>query len=198
MMTPEEAYNKANSLMKEGNYTDAVTFISEMLHIHSEDADLFSLRAVSYFHLKNKENALSDINRSLEIQPHYSYRYSSRAFLKDAFGDTEGAIEDYKMCIALDPEDAVAHNNLGLLEEKLGYAEQAKEHFEIADKLAPFSPEANLIEKNKGNEDKAAPENLSIEEKSKITVMANVFKNRKTFKEFITFIGNGFKLKKTE
>jgi tetratricopeptide (TPR) repeat protein len=195
-MTTEEAYNQVSSLMKKGNYTEAIVFASEMLLVHTEDADLFSLRAVSYFHLKDKENALADINRSLEIQPHYSYRYSSRAFIKDAFGDTAGAIEDYKMCIALDPEDAVAYNNLGLLEEKLGYAKNAKEHFEIADKLAPFSPASVSIENTSESRETTTEENTTSEDKNKLEIISGVFKNKQTFKEFITFIGNGFKLKK--
>ncbi|MFN3916750.1 MAG: tetratricopeptide repeat protein [Flavobacteriales bacterium] len=194
-MTPEEAYNKASALMKKGNYAETVEFTSKMLLIYTEDADLFSLRAVSYFHLKDKRNALANINRSLEIQPHYSYRYSSRAFIKDAFGDTAGAIEDYKMCIALDPEDAVAYNNLGLLEEKLGYAEKSKEHFQIADKLAPFSPEADFNESKNESNAPVLHEDIPSQRRSKFEVIAKVFKNKQTFKEFITFIGNGFKLK---
>lgn len=143
---------------------------------------------MSYFHLGDKENALADINRSLEIEPHYSYRYSSRAFIKEAFGDTAGAIEDYKMCIALDPDDAIAYNNLGLLEERQGYTQLAKKHFGIADKLAGVKPKERV--NTKDNTSQNAEKNTP----TKSQLIRDIFTKRKTFKEFITFIRRGFKL----
>ena len=91
--------------------------------------------AICCFHLKRMEEALSWLDRAVELQPDYGYRFASRAWMRAAAKQFEGARADYKRAIALDPEDAVSHNNLGLLEEQLGYQMQAQERFRVADEL---------------------------------------------------------------
>ncbi|HKK40332.1 MAG TPA: tetratricopeptide repeat protein [Cryomorphaceae bacterium] len=174
------------------DFENAVYWYSRAISISPDDAELYSERAVAYFHRKMLKESLADMDRAQELEPKKPYRYSSRAYIKDAMGDTPGAIEDYKIAVELDPEDAVAHNNLGLLEEKLGHMAQAKAMFDLADALA----------KNESGSDDPAdyrPKNIQREieqEKTKKSVsseMLNVFRSREGFKEFVSFIRNGFK-----
>ncbi len=132
------------------------------------------------------------MNRAQEIEPQNAYRYASRAYIRDAMGDLEGAIADYQIAIKIDPEDAVAHNNLGMLEEKRGHHQQAKVLYDFADKLAKEFPEGMHPETEK-------PKNIQKEidkdarEKSLISEAGNIFRSRSAFREFLTFIRNGFK-----
>lgn len=134
-MKLETEFKKGVDLLKAGKHAQALKLFDDLLQQHPENADLYSERGVTYFHLNNLEASLKDMDKALELQPLKSYRYSSRAYIRGHAGLTNKAIEDYQKAIELDPEDAVAHNNLGLLEEKLGYEEQSKRRFEIADSL---------------------------------------------------------------
>jgi Flp pilus assembly protein TadD len=191
MATAKDYIDKAEKFYKKRNFEKAIYWFSMAISKRPDDADLFSERAVAHFHNGSKKEALLDLDRAQELEPMRAYRYSSRAYIKDSLGDVQGAIEDYKKAIELDPEDAIAYNNLGLLEEKLGYANKAKVLFDFADELAARSDSSA-----QGFEQ---PENLQKkidQEKSEKTLLgeaASVFKSKESFKEFITFIRNGFK-----
>jgi len=183
---------KATEAYQNKDFENAVYWYSRAISVSPEDAELYSERAVAFFHRKMLKESLDDMNRAQELQPEKPYRYSSRAYIKDAMGDTAGAIEDYKIAVKLDPEDAVAHNNLGLLEEKLGHMAQAKAMFELADALARDAS---------GSDDPSdyRPKNIQREidqkkvKKSLSREMINVFSSKEGFKEFVSFIRNGLK-----
>jgi Flp pilus assembly protein TadD len=182
---------KAIEAYQSKDFENAVYWYSRAISVSPDDAELYSERGVAYYHRNMLKESLEDMNRAQELQPEKPYRYSSRAYIRDAMGDTKGAVEDYKIAVKLDPEDAVAHNNLGLLEEKLGHVSQAKALFDLADALA----------KNEGggNPEDYRPKNIQKEidqeEKSKTfgKEVASVFTTKEGFKEFLSFVRNGFK-----
>jgi len=187
---------KAQKSYAEKDFEKSVYWYTRCIAIRPDDAELYSDRGVAQFHRGNKREALADMNRAQELEPHRSYRYSSRAYIKDAMHDTEGAVEDYRIAVKLDPEDAIAYNNLGLLEEKLGRHNQARVFFEFADALAkkesgmPTPPTDTQYPTNIQSE-------INREKKEQsstlLNEMAEVFRSKSTFKEFLTFIRNGFK-----
>ncbi|MCZ4408107.1 tetratricopeptide repeat protein [Cryomorphaceae bacterium 1068] len=192
MSTKYKFEKKAIDAYTGKDFENAVYWYSRAISVSPDDAELYSERAVAYFHRKMLKESLADMDKAQEIEPKKPYRYSSRAYIKDAMGDTQGAVEDYRVAIELDPEDAVAHNNLGLLEEKLGHMAQAKAMFDLADALA----------KNESGSDDPAdyrPKNIQREinqEKSQKSMSAevlNIFRSKEGFKEFLSFIRNGFK-----
>lgn len=196
---------KAEELMKLSKFEEAMELFNFVIKADSTNPIYFSQRGVCYYHLKDLNSALKDMNKSVELDPNYSYRYASRAYIKDAIGDVKGAVMDYQKATELDPEDAVSFNNLGLLEEKLGYIESSKNSFKKADKLAKLLEGTGVVTEE---ELKAAnveePQNVQQElddekqekkESSVVKEMGNVFKRKESFKEFIAFILNGFKTK---
>lgn len=192
MSTKYKFEKKAINAYRDKDFENAVYWYSRAISVSPEEAELYSERGVSYFHRKMLKESLTDMNRAQELEPKKPYRYSSRAYIKDSMGDTAGAIEDYKIAIELDPEDAVAHNNLGLLEEKLGHMAQAKAMFDLADALA---------KSESGSDDPAdyRPKNVQKQieaEKASKSFKAealNVFRTKEGFREFVSFIRNGFK-----
>lgn len=187
-------------MFKQGKYEKALEHFNEALARNSMDPDLWHDRGVCQFHLGRKREALHDMDKALELQPHYSYRYSSRAFMKGHLRDLEGAIADYRKAIELDPDDAIAHNNLGLLEEQLGHHEKARQHFRVADELSELLKEKGIDPAIYSEEE---PRNIQKEidaERAANTgpqavfrEMKSVFRSGKNFKEFLTFIRKGFR-----
>lgn len=184
---------KAEKFYSEHKFKDAIYWYTRAI-AENANAELYSERAVAFFHNRELKEALEDMNRAQELEPNRAYRYSSRAYIRDAMGDVDGAIKDYEKAIELDPEDAIAHNNLGLLVEKLGHHQKAKVIFDFADKLA---------QEQLGDPTAKAerPTNIQTEinkEKKETTLVAEmvkVFTSGNQFREFLKFVKNGFRLK---
>lgn len=191
-MSDKDTYLKKGELSyQKRDFKEAITWFSKALKIDSNDADLYSTRGVAHFHSGNLPASLQDMNTSQSLEPNSPYRYASRAYIKDAMGDTHGAIIDYQKTIELDPEDAIALNNLGMLEEKLGHQVKAQTLFKFADDLTK--------RENSTPETFERPTNIQKEinekrqEQSLSTEIKKVFTSKSAFKEFISFVKNGFK-----
>ena len=201
-MNALQHYQKAQQLIINEQYKDALKEIRKAVALDPNNADFISEYGVVLFHLKRKLEAIEQLNKAQKLDPKNTYRYSSRAYLKDSIGDTQGAIDDYLKCIELDPEDAVAYNNLGLLEEKLGRKQQAEKRFKKADELSQILSENNISLESKTPEETVAPRNVQkeiqeerkeIEEKGRLGIMIDVFRDKKTRKEFVQFLKGGLK-----
>lgn len=201
-------HKKAQDYIDAQKYDKALSAFNEALKKAPNHPDILSHRGVCYLHLNQKKNCLDDLNLSLQLQPDYSYRYASLAYAKDYFGDIDGAIAAYEKAIELDPEDAIAFNNLGLLQEKKGYQQKAQRQFEKADKLAKIERKfMDRLDKDENRDASPAPGKGETLQPKKLTpdkvlsrkeVYRSLFKDGKTFKEFIVFIKQGFKLTKDD
>ena len=161
-----------------------------------------SHRAVVLHLLNRHEEAMSELNKALDLDPQNPYRYSSRAFLKDRIGDLKGAIADYEKAIEMDPEDAISINNKGLVEEKLGYKERANESFKRADDLVGYQPSGRIA-----NEESAPTTAGSLadadednpEEKmtfsSYLSTLGDVITDQNVRKDFFKFVSDKLKRK---
>ncbi len=200
-------HKKGNDLLDQQKFEEAIKAFNEALKIAPEHPDILSHRGVCYLHMNRKKSCIDDLQKAKEIEPDNSYRYASMAYALDFFGDLDGAIALYEVAVKLDPDDAVAHNNLGLLLEKKGYADKAKRKFERADKLAKIEKKIfdDLDEKISPESPTPSegttiqPKKLSADKKrSEKEVIKDVFTKKSSFKEFLNFIKNGFKLKKND
>lgn len=201
-------HKKAQDYIDAQKYDKALSAFNEALKKAPNHPDILSHRGVCYLHLNQKKNCLDDLNLSLQLQPDYSYRYASLAYAKDYFGDIDGAIAAYEKAIELDPEDAIAYNNLGLLQEKKGYQQKAQRQFEKADKLAKIErkfmdrldeEEGQSPAPDPGKGETLQPKKLIPDEVlTRKQVYRSLFTDGKTFKEFVVFIKQGFKLSKDD
>lgn len=205
-MFVNKIHEKAHDTLKSGKIEDAIELYTKALESSPGHPDIISDRAVAYLHLNNKDLCYADFQFALELQPNKAYRYASFAFAMNHFGDIEGAITQYQRAIELDPDDAVAHNNLGLLLEQKGYKDEAQVKFERADRLSKLEDEfLDMMDDMDGTpkvEKTVAPDSNESEiqkdapaEKSVTSEMKKVLTKKESFKEFIQFVKNGFKLK---
>lgn len=180
-------YTRAICFRKIEAFEKSIADLSTILIRLPDEATLFCERGISYFHNKNINAALVDMNKAVALDPKNPFRYSSRAYIR-ANIDVEGAIEDYKKAIELDPEDAISYNNLGLLEENLGKMSSAKNRFKTANKIIGYHPEKRAeIQKNKETEVQSSQKNTIGK------IMLSVFTSKTTRKEYFAYLKSIFK-----
>ena len=188
----EQAKDKVN----QNDFDSALTLLNKALDAEPNHVDAIYERGVIYTNKKQLDLALFDFNRLVELVPNYPFYYSCRAFVKSALKDVSGAIADYEMAVKLDPQDAIAYNNLGLLQEQAGYKSLAEKSFEKSNENLGYNPnrygegEVKLPEVPKKEEPEVAESH-----QSKSAIIKSVFTTKSTFREFLNFIKNGFKIK---
>lgn len=187
--------------LNNGQFDLAVDHFSKAIEADPSIAHYHSERAVAFVNMKKFQLAIQDLNQAVELDPNYGFRYAARAFVKNALGDKNGAIADYEKAIELDPEDAISRNNLGLIYEYGGKMEASKTLFKEADELSDATnnplPEINKEGGNGPKSDAHNQQNTSNKEDkiSFLQAIKKIFTDKDTFKEFISFIKNGFKFK---
>ena len=193
-------WDQAQNYIKETKFDKALDLLNQALDIDPKNPNILSERAVVYFHLEDKERALKELDVCVLLEPTNPYRYSSRAYVKAALKDIEGAIADYEKCVHLDPQDAIAYNNLGLLLESLGRMKQAKRNFDRADELEGVLKDRGIdLPKDETqdvkSEETSDAQRTKEEKTSTWSIVKGTLTDRSLFKEYISFIRNGFKLK---
>ena len=193
-------WEKAKQQIESGQLNEALVSLNSAVELDRNNPDIISERAVVIFHLGDKRKALSELDRCVELEPNNPYRYSSRAYIKANLQMIDEAIADYEICVEMDPNDPIAYNNLGLLLEGKGRMAAAKKNFSKAEQLEgvlnergvslPQSDDniANTIEKE-------LLEELENSEKSSWSMAKKVFTRKSVFKEYWSFVLNGFKIK---
>lgn len=197
-MTQTDYFALGLAKVKENEHQNAIDLFTIVLDADPKNADALSQRAVCYLNLGKYDLSMFDMNQAIEFDSNYSYRYSCRAYLKARLRDHVGAVADYQRAVELDPEDHIAYNNLGLAQEQLGYAQASKRNFDKSDELNGI--ERKIKDPKSFLAGDTIEPNFIIPDKkaSKSEVLKDVLTTKKTFKEFILFIKNGFKLKKDD
>jgi tetratricopeptide (TPR) repeat protein len=85
--------------------------------------------------LGDKQGAIADYSKAIELKPDLAEAYSNRGNARSALGDKQGAIADYSKAIELKPDLAGAYNNRGLARSDLGDKQGAIEDAQKAAKL---------------------------------------------------------------
>ena len=78
----------------------------------------------------NKEAALTSLNRSLQIDPHYTAALKERAELRLDAADYQSAIEDLKTALSVKPGDKETSLRLALTYELANKPEEAQRVYE--------------------------------------------------------------------
>lgn len=205
--------NNQNST--EADYLNAIKILSNIFPTVSNKKDIFYNRAVCYLNTAQFELAVFDFSVLIEIEPNKAFNYSCRAFAKARTTDKKGAIADYEKALELEPNNPITYNNMGLVQEEIGYIKQAKKSFEQSDDLRKKEEANKVLHLQDNQKVKQEVENRlekiksetpptaapitpteTVNEKTKSELVKEIFTDKSTFKEFIQFIKNGFKLSK--
>ncbi|MFT5823531.1 MAG: tetratricopeptide (TPR) repeat protein [Crocinitomix sp.] len=214
-MTKDANFAKGLIKVKENDHLAAIKLFTLVLKTDPKDANALSQRAVCYLNLQNHKKSMADINAAIQADPTHGYYYQCRAYIKANMKDYEGSIKDYEKAVELDPEDSIAYNNLALAQEQMGWAKQAKANFNKSDTIAGIKTAEerskdrvgkNGIAEHKngdtGNKNGAPVINKADKQKESsntaLQEAKSVFTKKSSFKEFLNFIKNGFKLKKDD
>jgi tetratricopeptide (TPR) repeat protein len=206
-----KAHEEAYQYLQNADFEKAVNKYSDCIRDTPDSPELYSERGVAFLNLKQQNLCLSDLNKSVDLQPDYAYRYASRGHAKDFFGDIDGAIEDYETAAELDPNDSIVYNNLGLLLEKKGNISMAKENYDRSDELRLEAERAKTIELETlvvSDEGIIEETKISLETKEMLSnskavskkrtaadELKKFFREKNQWAEFLKFLKNGFKIK---
>jgi tetratricopeptide (TPR) repeat protein len=194
---------EAEAHMSNKEFDLALAKYNEALAVDPENPDIYHDKAVCLINADKRREALPLFDKALELQSDYSYRYASRGFLRYLLADINGARQDYLQALAMDPEDAVTQNNLELLEEKTAAIEEKKKQGKFRREMDSML-EASAVVKEREAEDQKEKENETGKKKEsdsaeassgKQEVIKEVFTSKSSFKEYVSFVFNGFKLK---
>ncbi|XP_054713002.1 tetratricopeptide repeat protein 1-like [Uloborus diversus] len=105
--------NDGNDHFKRGEYAEAVKLYTRAINIcpikYSTDRSiLFSNRAAAKIGLEQKEEAVLDCNKAIELNPNYLKAVLRRAQVFRKLNNLESCLEDYKKVLELDPNNAEA------------------------------------------------------------------------------------------
>lgn len=121
------------------NYDDIDAEINES----PKDATLFFKKAQRKFNFHQKESAIADVNKAIEMLPFYGEAYYLRGYLNLALGDTVEACRDFHSSIA---EDYAGESELMDYCNTRRISEALEERREVSNPFEGFDPNANHIE----------------------------------------------------
>ncbi|MCC5614918.1 tetratricopeptide repeat protein [Nostoc sp. CHAB 5836] len=122
----------ALKLAQQGEYTEAIALLSQLIFRHPHNAVDYNNRGLIYFQSGERQKALSDYNTALKLNPYLASAYNNRANYYAACGELAAALADYDQAINLNPRHVRAWINRGITWRDLGQYEEAIDNFEVA------------------------------------------------------------------
>ncbi len=127
----------AQKAMAEGKYDDAVEKVTRAMEKDPGAFILYYNRALAYEKKGDKEKALLDYKKSLELKPDFLLSLTAVGNIMAAKSDFTGAVEYYKKALDQGLTDTLALYNYGACLINLGDNDQAKAVFEKLLELDP-------------------------------------------------------------
>jgi tetratricopeptide (TPR) repeat protein len=117
---------------QQGDYTEAITLLSELIYRHPDSAVDYNNRGLIYFQSGATHQALCDYNTAIALNPTLASAYNNRANYYAACGELAAALADYDQALDLNPRYVRAWINRGITLRDLGQYDEAIENFEVA------------------------------------------------------------------
>lgn len=140
-------FEKKNEVNSTGGYVIHLIFLKELIKHKNQSSKDLNLPFGAYYYLNkgtvehnfsNFNQAISEINKSIKINPNLPLSYHNRGLVKLKLGQIESAIYDFEKSIELDPKFANAHYNMGLANSILKKHNIALTNFNNAISINPF------------------------------------------------------------
>jgi tetratricopeptide (TPR) repeat protein len=99
-------YLAGNNFFKDHHYDRAEESYLDALNKKPDHLPALRGLANTYVQLKQYDQALTAINRAMELDPEFGGHYATRGIIYDRMGESELAIADYEKALVLYPEVA--------------------------------------------------------------------------------------------
>jgi tetratricopeptide (TPR) repeat protein/SAM-dependent methyltransferase len=139
----KEAFAKAVSHHKAGNFGEAVRLYSEILNIYPDDAPTLHMRGFLAHQQKQYPLAEDLMRKAILHDPGTAVFYHSLGNAQKAQGRLHEAIQSYRQGLALDPSSSEMHNNVGNILTTMDALDEGIHHYERALVLRPSFVEAH-------------------------------------------------------
>jgi tetratricopeptide (TPR) repeat protein/S1-C subfamily serine protease len=127
---------KAVILNDKKEYQAAIAIYDESIRAYPE-AYAYYNRGTTKSTLGNKQGAIVDFDRAIELNPKLTQAYFNRGAAKSELRNNQGAIIDYDRAIELNPKYAEAYYNRGTARSELGDKQRAIIDYDRAIALNP-------------------------------------------------------------
>ncbi|MDI6758520.1 MAG: tetratricopeptide repeat protein [Candidatus Omnitrophota bacterium] len=132
---------------------------SEVVKMDIISPEMYLKRGMAYYSKGNFNQAISDFNKAIKVDPNYSIAYAKRGLAYFEKKDTAYAISDYTKAIAINPRYEEAYYIRGLAYASQEKFEQAISDYAKAIEINPDYVQAYInrgfINTNKGNLEQA-------------------------------------------
>ena len=105
----EEIYDKANNLLKNKNYKDALVIYNQAIEKNSRSYMAYYERGYCYTNLGKKSEAKNDYSISISINQSFARAYYWRGGVNYDLGDYVSSANDWKKAYSLDSKDTSAY-----------------------------------------------------------------------------------------
>jgi len=132
----------------QGKYAEAEPLYKRLLEIAVDFKEAqfisYTYRGISHLEKEQIDDAISDFNKAIELNPRNAAAYISRGIAYYKQGQIDQAISDYDKAIEINPEYAEAYYNRGNAFGKQGQFDQAISDYNKAIEINPEYAEAYL------------------------------------------------------
>ena len=112
-----------------------LSLVACIAFVTGQDAEAYVLRGDWYSDSENYEQAFSEYNRAIEIDPQYADAYNARGGVYYGEGEFDKAIADFDKAITINPNDGDAYLTRGIYLMKMGENQRAISDLERAMEL---------------------------------------------------------------
>ena len=132
-------YTSAIEAYNQGRYQTAVTLVNKAIDIDKDQSDFYVLRAKANYKIRNKNLAMDDLNKSLELEDNFNALHlRGKLFLENS--DLKKAKVDFRNAYELNSESADLLFDLGYLEYLNGENQLALDYYTKASKYDSGNP----------------------------------------------------------
>ena len=139
-----ESYAKGRDALEKGDTRQAMAYARDAIRIEPREGQFYGLRADVHYQKQEYDDALTDYDRAVNLNPDYFYFYLQRGLTKKKLNLKKAAYADLQASTRLLPT-AVAYNGLGELEMAAGESQKALQYFsEAASSDSPAGKQARI------------------------------------------------------